>query len=72
MLNCSNSLLVCGVYIDGEESDGTCIDYDVSQQNYLSLFYNEEDQRNKEQLEQNKEPLLEEDLVKIVIVKEAS
>lgn len=68
MLNCSNSLLVCGVRVDGLESDGTCIDFDVSQQNYLSIFCNKEVQRNKEQLGQNMKPLLDENSVKVVIV----
>lgn len=68
VLNCSNSLLVCGIRVDGEESDGRCIDFDECQQNYLSLLFNKE-QRNKE-LESNTKPLLD-DSVKVVIVREA-
>lgn len=63
---------MCGVRIDGEESDGTCIDFDASQQNYLSIFCHKEEQRNKEQLEQNMKPLLDELSVKVVIVREES
>lgn len=59
---------MCGVRVDGEEADGTCIDFDVSQQKYLSLFCNKEEQRNKEQLEQNTKPLLDEHSVKVIIV----
>lgn len=63
-LNCSNSLLVCGVSIDGKESDGTCIDFAESQQNYLSVIFN----KDQEPIEPNTKPLLDEPSVKVVIV----
>lgn len=36
LLNCSNSLLVRGVYIDAEESSGKCVVFPIS---YLRLIF---------------------------------
>lgn len=72
LLNCSNSLLVRGVRIDGEESGGECIEFDASQQNYLSLFYMKVEKQNKELLEQNTKPLLDENSVNVVVVRETN
>lgn len=45
MLNCSNSVLVRGVYIDGAEPGGQCVVFPVY---YIRLFFQKE--RTKKQL----------------------
>lgn len=44
MLNCSNTVLVRGVYIDAEEPGGQCVIFPVY---YVRLFFQKE--RNKKQ-----------------------
>lgn len=44
MLNCSNSVLVRGVYIDAEEPGGQCVIFPVY---YIRLYFQKE--RNKKQ-----------------------
>lgn len=44
MLNCSNSILVRGVYIDAEEPGGQCVIFPVY---YIRLFFQKE--RTKKQ-----------------------
>jgi len=36
LINCSNTLLVRGVYIDGEEPGGKCVDFPTY---YLRMFF---------------------------------
>lgn len=48
MLNCSNSVLVRGVYIDAEEKGGQCAIFPVY---YIRLFFQKE--RNKKQRKLN-------------------
>lgn len=52
LLNCSNSLLVRGVYIDAEEPEGQCVVFPVY---YIRLFFQKErtkkENRMKEKLE---------------------
>lgn len=50
LLNCSNSVLVRGVYIDAEEPDGQCVIFPVY---YIRLFFQK--QRTKNQKQQNLE-----------------
>lgn len=48
MLNCSNSVLVRGVYIDAEEPGGQCVIFPVY---YIRLYFQKE--RNKKQRRQH-------------------
>lgn len=48
MLNCSNSVLVRGVYIDAEEKGGQCVIFPVY---YIRLFFQKE--RTKKQRKLN-------------------
>ncbi|KAJ8674234.1 hypothetical protein QAD02_005496 [Eretmocerus hayati] len=57
LLNCSNSVLVRGVYIDAEEPDGKCIDFPCR---YLRLFFQAE--REKKESRQRKMTLTSRDL----------
>lgn len=45
MLNCSNSVLVRGVYIDAEEPAGNCVIFPVY---YVRLFFQKERVRKKQ------------------------
>lgn len=50
LLNCSNSVLVRGVYIDAEEPAGQCVIFPVY---YLRLFFQKERTKKQKQLNNN-------------------
>lgn len=73
LLNCSNSVLVRGVYIDAEEPAGQCVVFPVY---YIRLFFQKERSKKQrrlidalEKIEQNNMLLLDKPAKNAVIVK---